>query len=244
MNEGRRYGKRFGLAYLLLAAVAGGAVGGTYILVERQKGPPGPAWAAWRPTADGSAGATQIAQHVARTYRGQSARTVEIVPGSPTVKDVAIRAIAVRAPNARTTDDISLIDPSKSLMFVFCGGGKECSIAQGPAFHERAQLLRREALEVALYTFKYFHDVDSVLEFVPVKPGSRPTHALLFRRSELVDELSRPLRRTIPAPAAASARALGKVDRLTLRRYFRYDVTQARDGSAILVLDPAILLGA
>jgi hypothetical protein len=242
--------RRFGVAYFALAAIVGAAIGSFIVLYDRPGPTPGPAWSNWEPSAsDSSQRVREIADHVAGSYRLASHRQlVGIIIGPPSIQNVAIRAIAVRAPGATSASDISIVDPSKSVMVLLCGFGKNCSIREGAATKIRGRLVRREALELALYTFKFVDGVDSVVAFLPPRKGAKPTHALFFRRADFADQLDRPLARTLPrlkppTPAESDSVELGTIDRLTLPRYFRYQFQQAQDGSAVLVLDPAVLLG-
>ena len=59
------------------------------------------------------------------------------------------------------------LEPGKTEMYSFCGLGAHCSIATGKPSQTRGQLVRREALETALYTFKYMPVIDSVIVFMP-----------------------------------------------------------------------------
>jgi hypothetical protein len=54
-------------------------------------------------------------------------------------------------------------------------------------------LLRREGLELALYSFRYLKDVKQVVVLIPATPGKAQTIALYFSRDELRPELDRPL---------------------------------------------------
>ena len=132
------------------------------------------------------------------------------------------------------------------MQFVLCGLGQNCSISQGEASAARHSLLRRQALELSLYTFKYVDDIDSVTVFLPPPPGGEsPGSAVFLRRGDVKQELSRPLSRTM-APGAPSigsipARELQTLNRITSARLYRYEYTQAQDLSAVLVLDPIIL---
>ena len=54
-------------------------------------------------------------------------------------------------------------------VFNLCGLGSNCAIAGGTPSTDRLLLLRREALELALYTFRYVHNVDNVVSILP--PG-------------------------------------------------------------------------
>ena len=50
---------------------------------------------------------------------------------------------------------------------------ESCSIAEGKASEARHALLRREALELSLYTFKSDSDVNSVTVFLPPRPDGQ-----------------------------------------------------------------------
>ena len=97
-------------------------------------------------------------------------------------------------------------------MYNLCGVGQKCSIAEGQPSEERARLLRREALELALYTFKYVDDVDSVITLLPVNlgdpsdGGGRHEHGALPGEEELLRQLQAPLDRTLTGAAEAEAR--------------------------------------
>ena len=60
-------------------------------------------------------------------------------------------------------------------MFSLCGLGQSCAIATGKASVERGTLVRREILELALYTFKYVGGVNHVIAFMPPARGKQPT---------------------------------------------------------------------
>jgi hypothetical protein len=241
------YRTRFGLAYLFLAVVLGAGVGGFIVFVSRPSPPPEPEWARWSPTASEAAlRIRQIAGHVSARYHLANGRRLVGVTFGPPGGAISVAAIAVRAPGARSASDISFVRPQDSLMLNLCGLGKDCSITPGPSTRIRGRLVRREALELALYTFKYVDAVDSVVAFMPPASGSKPSHALLFLRSDFLDELSNPLLATLPrlippTPAESDGRELKTIDRLTLPRYFRYQFQQTQDGSTLLVLDPTLV---
>jgi len=75
--------------------------------------------------------------------------------------------VAVR-PNAASSQ-VRLLG-GNTVAYNLCGiGGKNCSIGTGAPSTDRLLLLRREALELALYTFKYLGGTDNVLAVLP--PG-------------------------------------------------------------------------
>ena len=131
------------------------------------------------------------------------------------------------------------------MQFSLCGLGEGCSIDGQPS-QARHSLLRREALELALYTFKYVDGVDSVTVFLPPPPGGEsPATAVFLRRGDVKDELAKPLRRTFspgaPSLGAIPAGELQTLNRITLPRLYNFEYTQAQDLSAVLVLDPVVL---
>ena len=172
-----------------------------------------------------------------------------VTAGGESTNPIPVRAIAVR-PDTSTgkaeEDDIKIFDATKSMQYVLCGLGEGCAISQGEASSARHSLLRRQALELSLYTFKYVDGIDSVTVFLPPPPGGEtPGSAVFLRRSDVGDELSRPLNKTMapgtPSIGQIPASELQTLNRITSPHLYRYEYTQAQDLSAVLVLDPIIL---
>ena len=139
-----------------------------------------------------------IADHVGREYHLPAARSWWPSPAGRSRSPGLPLTIALRQP-ASAGGDISLID-GKGALYRLCGLGQKCAIAKGKPSTERHLLLRREALELALYTFRYT-DADNVVVFMPPRPGQDPTQALFFRRQDVNPELNRPLDATLTATA-------------------------------------------
>jgi hypothetical protein len=244
------YRVRFGVLYVVLAAVVGAGVATFVILVTRAAPADPPAWSSWEPNGSPEASAKQIADHVSKGYRLPSGNQLAVaLVGPPEVQDVAVRAIAVK-PDTSTglaeEDDIDVVDAQKAVMYILCGLGDRCSIKEGKATEERHQLLRREALELSLYTFKYLKGVDSVVVFLPPRADAEIGSSVFLKKSEVRDELRRPLSQTLmrlspPELGEIDTLELGNIDRLTRPRVFQYEFQQAQEGSAILVLTPAAL---
>ena len=250
------YKRRFALIYLTLALIAGVGLGALIVLVSRPESGPPPVWSAWEPNGSETARVRQIADHVAKAYRTpEGDQLVVALAGPPTVtaggettNPIPIRAIAVRPDTSRgqaEEDDIAIHDAANSMQFVLCGLGDACAI-DGEASQARHSLLRREALELALYTFKYLDGIDSVTVFLPPPPGGEsPATAVFLRRGDVKQELSRPLRRTMspgaPPLGEIPAGELQTLNRITLPRLYQFEYTQAQDLSAVLVLDPVVL---
>jgi hypothetical protein len=150
--------------------------------------------------------------------------------------------IALRK-SAADGGDIALIS-GKGVLYRLCGLGPKCAIDKGKASEERHLLLRREALELALYTFRYVKDIDQVVVFMPPRLGQDPNQALLFRKGDVAPELTRPLqttlsRRTPSVAGVASSPDSPLVNRLTRPTLYNFSLTQGnQDANVFLVLEP------
>ncbi len=201
----------------------------------------GPKWSDWKPGTSGTA-AQQIATHVGERYHLNTGRQLVLVEGGPMQVAGLPLTVALRQ-TAAQGGDIKLFG-DKGVLFRLCGLGKDCAIADGKPSLERHLLLRREALELALYSFRYLDGVKQVTVMMPPPPGKQASQVLFFRKGELSPELHRPLDATLTtdvpsvAGVARSPDAL-LVDRLTLPTLFKSSLTQAnQDNRAFLVLDP------
>ena len=248
------YRRRFMILFGVLALVAGAGVGALIVLVAQPEAGPDPVWSAWEPSGSETARVRQIADHVSTRYRfPEGDQMVVAIAGPPTVtaggdpaNPIPVRAIAVRPDTSRgkaEEDDIEIVDASKSMQYQLCGLGEGCSIAQGEPSTARHMLLRREALELALYTFKYVDGIESVTIFLPPPPGpDGQSSAVFLKRGDVKGQLSKPLSKTL-APGAPSIgqippKELQTLNGVTGSRLYNFQYTQAQDLSAVLVLDP------
>ncbi len=124
-----------------------------------------------------------------------------------------------------------------------CGLGTACSIDTGQASEARGRLVRREALEVALYTFKFVPAINSIVAFMPPPPGETPTTLLYLQKSSSAKQLSQPLDKTLPLtkpplPTASDTKEAATIDKLTLPTVYSFKVQQLQDASAVLILNP------
>jgi hypothetical protein len=201
---------------------------------------PGPAWSPWKPSESGTAGANQIARHVAPSYRLPTGdQMVLVTAGPPRVGDLLPAKVAVVGGRAGAKTSVV---SGKTILYQLCGLGERCSIAKGAPSVERFLLLRREALELALYTFRYLNGVENVVALLPPAPGEKPENALFFRKQQLEPVLDRPLTVTLPAPpptvnSVEDAPEAGMVKQLTGHNLFVYSFEQGQDLSAYLVLN-------
>ncbi len=255
----KTYGGRFGAVYIALAAVLLGAIALFAVTVIRGSGPAEPAWSAWKPQPAAAVDmASQIAAHVAPLYRlapgGPQLVAVQATDAptisAPSVQNVPVEDVALRG--GSSSQDIKVVPTKGSIVYTLCGLGARCKIATGTPSQARARLLRREALELSLYTFKYVDGVDSVIVHIPPPPQPNTSWALFFQDNELKPELSRPLGQTLPVatgsrklvPASVVGNAGEQtIERLTRPRWFTSQYQQLQDGNAILVLDPVIAAG-
>lgn len=246
------YRVRFAAVYVLLATVLGVSIGAFLVLTTRSE-PAEPApWSSWRPEGRENQYPDEIADHVAPAYRLASGRQlVGVLAGRAEVRDLPIRAALIQHASSNPTleDDVEVAEIGSSVMYTLCGIGDSCSIAEGESTPERTQLLRREALELALYTFTYVDGVDSVIALLPVEFGDPATQeddsssAVFLQRKDLEAALDRPLLETIGATPPVAGGQLtpdegALVDRLTSRRHYRYDLEPTQDLGAILRLEP------
>jgi hypothetical protein len=239
---------RFFLAYLLLGALVGTGIGVFVVLLERKGPTPPPPWSSWRPAASSTAmQAKEIANHVGRAYRLPSGHRLDhVVIGPPGRAQGNLRAIGIpKVVQPKTLGDFDLFQ-QPSMIYVLCGGGRNCKIKAGKASVERGTVLRREALELALYTFEYSHPVEHVVVFFPPGPGqTKLTSALFFHRGDLAAELERPLHKTLPhapprLPGRIDPAEKETVDRLTDTKLYRYlGVIGAANFGDVVVLSPA-----
>lgn len=248
------YRSRFAAFYVALAVIAGAGVGTLLVLVGRGSPAPTPAWSEWEPTGSIERRSAQIGDHVGDGYRLPSGRALVAVTyaGPPTVvgpdgSNFQVQAIAVRPDTTAgraEADDINTIRASGTVMYTLCGLGDACSIPEGKPTVARGQLLRREALELALYSFTYLDGIDSTLVLLPPRADGQSATAVFLERDDVREALDRPLSETLTAPLTPGIGEIPDeeqraVDRATRSRLYEYSYLQAQDGSPIMVLSPA-----
>jgi hypothetical protein len=249
------YRSRFAAFYVLLAIVAGAGVGTLLVLVGRGSPAPAPAWSAWEPTGSVERRAAQIGDHVGDQYRLASGKALVAVTyaGPPTVTgpegtSFQVRAIAVRPDTTggrAEADDIDTLNAQGTVMYTLCGLGTACSIPEGKASTARGQLLRREALELALYSFRYLDGIDSTLVLLPPRADGQVATSVFIERGDVRGVLDQPLDQTLTAPLTPGVGEIQAdeqrvIDRTTQSRVYEYSYLQAQDGSPIMVLTPAV----
>ena len=241
------FAARFIAVYAALVAILVGATGALVAFGIHPGFGGGTRWSAWRPPSGSAATMTkEIADHLAPDYRLQSGAEVDaIVPSAPTVtagtSTISIGAVAIHQTTGHT--DVQPVSDSSTTMYTLCGLGSHCSIRTGKPSITRGQLVHREGLEVALYTFKYVHGIQSVIVFMPPAVGATATTVLYYQRSDLQYPLSRPLRDTLPLalpPRSTTTDTVegGTIDALTYPHLYTSALTQLQPGGALLILTP------
>jgi len=246
----KRYTYRFALAYTALGIILAAALTGLIVLMIGPGHHASPPWSAWKPPSGSSQQVTAaIADHIAKRYRlsetgGQLAAVIASPPQVTSgTHNIAIKAVAVRkAP--RSNAGIAIYGTDKTKDYTLCGLSAHCSIATGKATVTRGLLVRREALELALYTFKFAPSVDSIAAFMPPPPGKTSSSILYLQKHDLKDQLHQPLNKTLPLntpplPTATDTVEQSTINKLTLPHMFTYELTALQTGGAALVLDRA-----
>jgi hypothetical protein len=235
------YTRRFVLAYVLVIVVFAGMVGLFAVLVSRSDSS-SDRWSSFRPKGgDELAKAQNLANYIAPRYIDDGS-PVAVVEAQPlVVQNTLVDGIAFSRGTSRGTigGGLKQFEPADgTIMYVFCGPGDKC----GPSPNATAQtetLLRRESLELALYTFKYWDGIKSVVALLPPLNGTKP--AVYLRRRAFEDILSKPLDRTLPTRPRITGRSMSTaeqltVDRLTANNLYASEFEILPNGRALLVL--------
>lgn len=244
------FGGRFTGLYIVLGGllIAGVAVGA--VMISHSGGSKPQPWSTWRPARGNAQKVTdEIVSHISQGYvlsKG-GGQLIAIVASSPELTQgtniAKISEICTLA-NANAENCSRLISTSGDLQEQFCGLGESCSIQRGTASESRERLVRREALEVALYTFKYVPSVNAVIAYMPPPPGENPSTLLFLERSNLQKELSMPLAKTLPLespplPSQTDAQESKAIDKLTLPVEYGFKYQKISTGNEAMILAPS-----
>jgi hypothetical protein len=210
-------------------------------------------WSPWKPHTSGTiAGAEEIAKEIEGNYKDAKAKRLTGIKGGPIALNTLPAALAIPAPGDRFT-----IVQGVGVQYTLAGFGKDGRLQGSKPSKERRRLLRREALELSLYSFRYLPEVTMVVTLLPPAPKVEQVHpkakpakaaaepyqrqALFYRPGDLRKQLRAPLERTMavepPKPDELSRTEGKRIDRLTLPNLFTHRYIQQQDGSIYLVLD-------
>jgi hypothetical protein len=243
--RGTLYFGRFYAVYVVLGLALCAAIVGVVIAARSSgAGGGGNAWSTWRPTGGGLGLTQQIASHVGGEYRlPNGTQFAAVIASAPVVSlnnhTYAVGNVAIHG-GRNASDTVASISKSNSVLLKICGYGTSCAFATGAPSVARGRLVRREIVELALYTFHYEAAIDNVIAFMPpVSPTSQPV-MVFIQRGDLASQLSQPLARTLnpqtPTVATMTPSDAAKVDALTGHRSYSWTFQQAQDGNAIFVL--------
>ena len=240
VDDAPPYQSRFQLLFGVLLGVAMAAIVATVVVLAggRQSNPQDSlAWANWRPTArDGLEAVNQIADHVGQRYTLPSGnQLVGVRGGSLELAGLPVTIALQQAGNVKILDE-------KGVLFNLCGLGQNCSIKEGKPTVARSLVLRREALELALYTFRYIKNVDQVVVILPPPKGESAKYAMFFRRDDVGASLNRPLAATLPGsppiPPDVPKSQQKFIESITNENLFSFTPQEGGDAHIYLVLSP------
>ncbi len=263
-RSGSPHSLKFLAATAALVGVALGAIAvAVAILMSGNSSGPQAKWSSWSPPDGGVAGEREIANAVAPLYRASPASQLAVV----TVQNYSSGSgsgtqVALRNPTNGTLSALG----GTTAVFNLCGLGPNCAISSGTPSANRLLLLRREAFELSLYTFKYIHNIQNVVSILPPgraltvttakltpKPPAQASKsakasplfvAVAFQKRSIQQFLDRPLRETLPEEVPPTPTTIAEapeaelVSVVTAQALFKQQMIQAQDGSNVLVLDP------
>jgi hypothetical protein len=237
---------QFLLGMLIALAVAGIALAAG--VIANNKSVRNVGWSAWHPSSPGITGAQQIAAHVAPEYRLPDGSQLALVSGG------ALQVAGLPVQLALNSGGNITILNGATVLYTMCGLGTNCALPGTPS-GKRLLLVKREALELALYSFRYL-GADDVVVFVPpvtshstAVPGQpartvKATEAVFYRSGQLAPELGRPLGDTLSAhtpsvPTVTQTADAPLVAQLTSQSLYGFTFEQhSANASVFLVLAP------
>jgi hypothetical protein len=233
---------RFGFLWGALAGTAACALALTAVLATTVGGD-GPKlakdWSSWKPSTSRMVdGAADIAAHVGREYKLDTGDQLASVASGEIQIGGAPLGVAIRPKGS----ELELLH-GDGLLYVLNGLGPGGTIAGGKATKPRGRLLMREAVELALYSFRYLDDVTMVAVMLPppsessTKTGTTDpsqVRAIFYRPGDLLDRLQVPLSKTLPpkapTPKKMTQAEADQIDSLALRNLFLAKI-QPLDGT-------------
>jgi hypothetical protein len=242
------HGGRFMIGYVVVIIMAGAALAAIAFMNRADTSPVSVgSWGRYEAESDGFQGARELAQRIATGYKGANGEQLAAITASPgEIQGLPVRYVAIRAGqrSGLNPGDVEVVDPEETILYTFCGlGGQRNCALPGQPTAERSLLLRREALELSLYTFKHMKDVKTVISLLP--PPAQNTNLAVFLQRDrrgIEEALDKPLAATLPsAPpyftdniSPGEAEAINRITGLWL---FRSGFELAPDQSIVLNLE-------
>lgn len=216
-------------------------------------------WSTWKPpTSDPGPGAAAIASHVAGDYRTDEGKQLVLVDGGPLELQSLPLTVALHAADGSLHNY-----GSNGIVYTLHGLGKDGRIVGDEPSVARHALLRREALELALYSFRYLDGITEVVALLPpafpatttskgkgkhrrttrkINTKAKPQlQALYYRPGDLRPQLESPLAQTLDPgrlrPHTLTAAETRRIDALTMPNLFVASYQLAQNQLPYLVLD-------
>jgi hypothetical protein len=246
------HGGRFMIGYLVVVVMAGAALAAlAFATKDSESTAAATSWGGVAIEENGFERAREIAAKVAPRYRGANGEQLVAVTAQPgEISGLPLQYIALRHGRTQplTQGDVSTVDPGSTALYSFCGlGGEQNCALPGQPTPERGLLLRREALELSLYTFKHLPEINTVVSLLPPVPrgeGQPPQGlAVWFERRHLANALSQPMSVTLPEPPPylqgdINGNEAATINRLTELRFFNSSFEQLPTQGVVLNLEP------
>ena len=248
------YRGRFAVLYVLLAAIAGAAIGTTIVLVGRGSPAPAPPWSDWQPVGSAERRAAQIADHVTgRTGSRAGTSSSRRSPARrrrppPTGRSSGCaRSWCARRPRAarrRRPTSKSSTPGTRSCTSSAGWAVARARSARGrrrPSGWRSCGARRSSSRSTASGT-----STTSTRSWSSCHQDRASSHRSRSSSSgRCRPELSRPVRETLTAPVVPDigeipADELSTIERITRPRLYAYQYDVAQDGSPIMVLTPAL----
>jgi hypothetical protein len=202
---GSVHARRFRVVYLVLALVIAAALGAAGLLLTQTDRPV--PFSSFKPTQDDPVERSQvIADYVSQRY-------VDTPEGTPLVTVTAGEDDKAALPGAPQVLAVGTSPPGvlsyeygDILFYRMCAAGPDCALGPKQDRTTFGPLLARQAHELALYGLKYVPEATFVIVILPPgfvtgpDPAAPPRAVQLYRRTDLEDELQRPIDETLPGP--------------------------------------------
>ena len=199
-------------------------------------------WSSYKPKGgDVFSKAQNMADHVAPAYK-YNGEPIAVVQAQPLLyQDAVVDGIAfTRQPFRKIGSPFKQFEPSGSTVaYVFCGSAPRCGLPSAGA-QDTVPMLRRETLELALYTFKYTPSVESIVGLLP--PSGKHELRDLPQAAELREGALEASRRDASRSTRCSRYQQlspvekATVDRLTMKNTYQSQFSQGANGRTLLVL--------
>jgi hypothetical protein len=243
------YRGRFGFVWGALAGIAICVIGlGAFLIASGgNDGPPlAKNWSEWKPsTSRMLPGAEDIAAHVGREYKLDAGdQLAAIRSGEFQISGTPI-GVAVRPKGGELE-----VQSGPGVLYLLSVLSTDPKTTTGKAGRTNERLMMREAVELALYSFRYLDDVTKVAVMLPPRSGAvdastdgqQQSRTIFFRPGDLLARLEVPLSKTLegapPRPKQVTPEVAANIDSLALRNLFLASLQPLDSNLQYLVLTP------